>query len=34
MATKTAVANDITELLPEFSIMLQAVNRSPRTVEL
>ena len=34
MATKTAVANDITELLPEFSIMLQATNRSPRTVEL
>jgi site-specific recombinase XerD len=30
---RTAAPNDIAELEPEFKIMLQATNRSPRTVE-
>jgi site-specific recombinase XerD len=31
--TRIAAPNDIAELEPEFKIMLQATNRSPRTVE-
>jgi site-specific recombinase XerD len=34
MRTETAVPNQIADLLPEFTIMLQATNRSPRTIEL
>ena len=34
MSTTTEhVANGIAELEPEFKIMLQATNRSPRTIE-
>jgi site-specific recombinase XerD len=29
----TIAPNDIAELVPEFTVMLQATNRSPRTVE-
>jgi site-specific recombinase XerD len=32
-ATQTSTPNDIAELEPEFKIMLQATNRSPRTIE-
>jgi len=32
MTTRT-VPNDVAELVPEFKIMLQATNRSPRTIE-
>lgn len=32
MKTRAAAANDIAELEPEFKIMLQATNRSPRTI--
>jgi site-specific recombinase XerD len=34
METKTSAPNDIAELVGEFMIMLQATNRSPRTIEL
>jgi site-specific recombinase XerD len=34
METKTSAPNDIAELVGEFTIMLQATNRSPRTIEL
>jgi site-specific recombinase XerD len=33
MKTQTSAPNDIAELEPEFKIMLQATNRSPRTIE-
>jgi site-specific recombinase XerD len=33
MSTRTATPNVIAELVPEFTVMLQATNRSPRTVE-
>ncbi len=33
MDTRTLAPNDIAELVPEFTIMLQATNRSPRTIE-
>lgn len=34
MTTRTAAPNDVAELLPEFTVMLQATNRSPRTIDL
>jgi integrase/recombinase XerD len=34
VSTRTSTPNGIAELLPEFTIMLQATNRSPRTIEL
>ena len=34
VGTTTTAPNDLVELLPEFEIMLQATNRSPRTIEL
>lgn len=34
METRTAAPNDIAELVPEWRISLEAMNRAPRTVEL
>ena len=31
-AAAVSVPNDVAELLPEFKVMLQATNRSPRTI--
>jgi integrase/recombinase XerC len=33
MSTQTLAPNDMAELVPEFTVMLQATNRSPRTIE-
>jgi hypothetical protein len=34
MRPETRIPNEITELEPEFAVMLRATNRSPRTIEL